>query len=243
MTMDGTEGSGARIVLSPDEGEMVLMGGLGVRFMIGGDQSGGGFALVEHPIATRVLAAPMHTHKHEDEYTYVLEGEIGVHQVGEGVRVATPATWSSSPGVSPTPSGTRETARRGRLRSFPPAGFEKYFAEISPLLPPNHQGPPDEQALGTVMARYGLEMDMGSIPLLVERHGLVAGEPPAYATRSRKPGRRRPACRGRWSARCRRGERARRRGYPPRCRRRTRRRRGASRERHRPGPARTRARR
>jgi hypothetical protein len=29
------------------------------------------------------------------------------------------------------------------------------------------------------MARYGLEMYMGSIPLLVERHGLVAGEPPA----------------------------------------------------------------
>ena len=89
MTMDGTEGSGARIVLSPDEGEMVLMGGLGVRFMIGGDQSGGGFALVEHPIAPRVLAAPMHTHEHEDEYTYVLEGEFGV-QVGEVVRVATP---------------------------------------------------------------------------------------------------------------------------------------------------------
>jgi hypothetical protein len=26
------------------------------------------------------------------------------------------------------------------------------------------------------MARYGLEMDMGSIPVLVERHGLVSGE-------------------------------------------------------------------
>ena len=34
--MDGAESSGTRIVLSPDEGEMVLMGGLGVRFMIGG---------------------------------------------------------------------------------------------------------------------------------------------------------------------------------------------------------------
>src|SRR5918997_70405 len=42
MTMGGTESSGARIVLSPDEGEMVVMGGLGVRFMIVGDQSGGG---------------------------------------------------------------------------------------------------------------------------------------------------------------------------------------------------------
>jgi hypothetical protein len=30
------------------------------------------------------------------------------------------------------------------------------------------------------MAKYRLDMDFGSIPMLVERHGLVAGdEPPA----------------------------------------------------------------
>jgi hypothetical protein len=28
------------------------------------------------------------------------------------------------------------------------------------------------------MAKYGLEMDMHSIPLLVERHGLVSAEAP-----------------------------------------------------------------
>jgi hypothetical protein len=28
------------------------------------------------------------------------------------------------------------------------------------------------------MARYGMEMDFGSIPMLVERHGLVTGEAP-----------------------------------------------------------------
>jgi hypothetical protein len=28
------------------------------------------------------------------------------------------------------------------------------------------------------MARYGMEMDFGSIPMLVERHGSVTGEPP-----------------------------------------------------------------
>ena len=54
-----------------------------------------------------------------------------------------------------------------------------YFAEISPQLPPNHTGPPDEEALGTIMAKYRLDMDMGSIPMLVERHGLVTDEPPA----------------------------------------------------------------
>ena len=68
---------------------MVWFGGLGVRFMIDGVQTGGSFALVEHPIGPRVLAAPMHTHRYEDEYTYVLEGEVGV-QIGDEVRIARP---------------------------------------------------------------------------------------------------------------------------------------------------------
>ena len=59
-----------------------------------------------------------------------------------------------------------------------PAGFERYFREIAPLLPPVHDGPLDAEALAAVMAKYGLEMDFGSIPVLVERHGLVTEEPP-----------------------------------------------------------------
>jgi hypothetical protein len=35
------------------------------------------------------------------------------------------------------------------------------------------------QALLAVQEKYGLEMDMASIPALTERHGLVTGEPPA----------------------------------------------------------------
>ena len=62
-----------RILLSPDEGERVSMGGLGVRFMVGSAQSRRTFALVEHPIGPRVLASPLHTHERADEYTYVLE--------------------------------------------------------------------------------------------------------------------------------------------------------------------------
>ena len=167
-----------RIVLSPDEGEKVEFGGLGVRFMIGGVESGGTFALVEHPIEPRALAAPMHTHRHEDEYTYVLEGEIGV-QVGDEVRVARPGDLVFKPrGVKHAFWNAGDKPARA-LEIISPAGFERYFAEIAPLLPPTHPGPPDEDALLPVMAKYGLEMDMSSIPVLVERHGLVSGEPPA----------------------------------------------------------------
>ena len=45
-------------VLTPQEGDRVEFGGLGVRFMTVGE----GFSLVEHPIASRTLAAPLHVH-------------------------------------------------------------------------------------------------------------------------------------------------------------------------------------
>ncbi|HZY65770.1 MAG TPA: cupin domain-containing protein, partial [Rubrobacteraceae bacterium] len=92
------------------------MGGLGVRFMIEGE-SGSNFALVEHPIEPHTLAAPIHTHLHEDEYTYVLEGEIGV-QVGDEVCAAQPGDLVLSLGAFLTPSGTRQTCRHERWRLF-----------------------------------------------------------------------------------------------------------------------------
>ena len=45
-------------------------------------------------------------------------------------------------------------------------------------------GPPDGKALLAVQEKYGVEMDMASIPTLVERHGLVTGEPPTPETAS-----------------------------------------------------------
>jgi quercetin dioxygenase-like cupin family protein len=172
-----TGAGSARIVLSPNEGERVQFGGLGVRFMIEGAQSGGTFALVEHPIEPRTLAAPMHTHRYEDEYTYVLEGEIGV-QIGEEVRIAQPGDLVFKPrGVPHAFWNAGDTPARA-LEIISPAGFERYFAELAPLFPPANQGPLDQEAIGAVREKYGLEMDMSSIPVLAESHGLLVDAPP-----------------------------------------------------------------
>src|SRR5215217_3545251 len=167
----------ARVVLSSDEGETVWLRKLGIRFMIGGEESGGNFALVEHPIGARALAAPMHTHEREDEYTYVLEGEVGV-QVGEEVLLARPGDLVFKPRGVPHAfwNPSEEPARA--LEIISPAGFERYFAELAPLFPPANKGLLDEAAVGAVREKYGLEMDMGSIPVLAERHGLAIDAPP-----------------------------------------------------------------
>jgi hypothetical protein len=49
---------------------------------------------------------------------------------------------------------------------------------LAPLFPPANQGPLDEEAVDAVREKYGLEMDMGSIPALAERHGLLLDAPP-----------------------------------------------------------------
>jgi quercetin dioxygenase-like cupin family protein len=159
-------------VIAPTEGRSVRFRGFGARYLIGGDQTDGRFALVEHPIAPRALAAPMHVHRHEDEYSFVLEGRVGV-RIGDEERLAGPGELVFKPRGIPHAFWNAGDEPALVLELISPAGFEEYFAEIAPLLPPNVEEPQQEELAG-VMARYGLEMDLDSVPELVERHGLRA---------------------------------------------------------------------
>src|SRR5207244_7367706 len=70
-------------IVGPRDGKLGQLGGIGVRFMVDATASGGGFALVEHPMEPRALAAPMHRHSREDEYSFILEGRVGADLGGE----------------------------------------------------------------------------------------------------------------------------------------------------------------
>jgi quercetin dioxygenase-like cupin family protein len=156
-------------VLGPNDGRYAQIGPMGVRFMVDPEQ-GGGFSMVEHPIAPRSLAAPMHTHTHEDEYSYVLEGRVGV-QVGDEVTVAGPGELVFKPrGVPHAFWNAGDTPAR-LLEIISPAPFSKFFEELEPLMDVP-EGDPDFEAIGALQARYGLTMDFESIETIVEREGL-----------------------------------------------------------------------
>src|SRR5664279_5344740 len=53
-----------------------LAPGVGVVFKIEGADTGGALSMVEHPFAVGAIVPP-HVHTLEDEYSIVLEGEIG----------------------------------------------------------------------------------------------------------------------------------------------------------------------
>ncbi len=162
-------------VLGPGDGTTGMLGSIGVRFMIDGDDSGGGFSLVEHPMPPRALAAPLHRHSREDEYSFVLDGRLGA-LLGDDVVYGDPGDLVFKPrGQWHTFWNAGDEPAR-ILEIISPAGFERYFAEVVKLL---EAGPPEPSALGDIAARYGLEVDRESIPRLTAEYGLHFGPPPA----------------------------------------------------------------
>jgi len=125
------------------------------------------FSLVEHPIAPRTLAAPAHVHENEDEYSYVLEGEVGF-EIGDEVFTAGPGQLVAKPRGIWHAFWNATDAPARLLEVISPGGFEGYFAELAPLLRPER----DFEGMARLQAKYGLEMDFSSIERLSREHGL-----------------------------------------------------------------------
>ena len=160
-----------RQLLGSDAGERVNLLALGVRFMIESETTGGAFSLVEHPLPPRALGAPLHTHRNEDEYSYVLEGRVGV-QLGEEVLEAGPGDLVFKPRGQQHAFWNAGDEPARLLEIISPAGFENYFRELAPLLAAPER---DEEAIGEVVRRYELDIDFSTIPVLAERHNLRLG--------------------------------------------------------------------
>src|SRR5665213_1041881 len=170
----GAMPTASRRVVGPTDGKAGFLGSIGVRFMLDGHTSDGGFALVEHPMSARALAAPLHRHTREDEYSYVLEGRMGA-LLGEDVLEAGPGDLVLKPrGEWHTFWNAGEGPCR-ILEMIAPAGFEGFFAELVEM---GGVAQADPDALGLLCGRYALEMDPSSVPGLVERFGVrFPGEP------------------------------------------------------------------
>ncbi len=148
----------------------LLQGPLGALCLASGTDTGGGASFVIHDLAPRALGSPVHTHTREDEWSYMLSGEIGV-QLGDETTTARPGDLLLKPRNVPHAfwNPTDEPARF--LEVITPGGFEDYFAALGELFATG--GPPDLGALAGVAQRFGLILDISSVPGLVQEHGLV----------------------------------------------------------------------
>ena len=155
-------------IIGPTDGESVTLQTIGVRFMIPGADTGDGFSLVEHPMPPHGLAAPLHRHNREDEYSFVLKGRMGallgddVVEAGPGDLVYKPrGQWHTFWNAGDEPASI--------LEIISPAGFEQFFAELAPLA---EGGAPDPEAMAELCGRYELDMQPESVPGLCSRFGL-----------------------------------------------------------------------
>jgi quercetin dioxygenase-like cupin family protein len=167
-------------VLRAGQGRTGLLGSMGVRFMIDSGDSGQTFSLVEHPIPARKLAAPLHRHSREDEYTFVLAGEIGV-LLGEEVVFGAPGDLIFKPRGQWHTFWNAGSEPARVLEVISPGGFERYFEQLSDLLAAEGS-PPDAVKVSAIADRFGLELDPGSIPRLTAEHGLSFGRDAAHAS-------------------------------------------------------------
>jgi mannose-6-phosphate isomerase-like protein (cupin superfamily) len=116
-------------IVGPTDGETVNLGAIGARFMIDTEEThNGGFSLVEHPMPPRALAAPLHRHSREDEYSYVIEGRMGALLGGEVVHAEVGDLVFKPRDQWHTFWNAGETTCR-ILEIISPAGFEHYFGD------------------------------------------------------------------------------------------------------------------
>jgi len=155
-------------IVGPTDGDSVTLQTIGVRFMIPGADSEGRLSLVEHPMPPRGLAAPLHRHNREDEYSFILEGRMGallgddVVEAGPGDLVYKPrGQWHTFWNAGDEPARI--------LEIISPAGFEQFFAELGPLAA---AGPLEPEVMGELCERYALEMQPESVTGLCRRFGL-----------------------------------------------------------------------
>src|SRR3954454_16978432 len=116
-------------VIGPGDGKSGFLGSIGVRFMIDGEEAGGDFSLVEHPLPPKALAAPLHKHNREDEYSFVIEGRMGA-LLGDDVLEAGPGDLVFKPRDEGHTFWNAGAEPCRILEIIQPAGFDRFFEEL-----------------------------------------------------------------------------------------------------------------
>jgi mannose-6-phosphate isomerase-like protein (cupin superfamily) len=144
--------------LAHDEGEAFWLLGMLQTVKMGRTDSGGRLGLLEIVVPPG-HGSPWHVHPEEDEWFYVLDGNITVY-VGDRRLDLTTGGFAFGPkGVPHTFMGAGPGPARA-LVGFAPMQFEGFLREVGQpaparVLPPPHDGPPPDIAKLAPIAKRG----------------------------------------------------------------------------------------
>jgi quercetin dioxygenase-like cupin family protein len=128
-----------------------------VTFLATGDDTGGQFSLIES-LARKGSEPPPHVHRDEDECFYIVAGQVSIQVDGQTFD-GRPGSWVVIPRGT-VHSFALESDEVTMLVLFTPAGFERFFQEMSEpatsvTTPPTPVSPLDIPRLLAVSAKYG----------------------------------------------------------------------------------------
>ncbi len=136
------------------------------RFLVDSKSWGGHLGVVEHLLAPHSIAAPMHRHSREDEFSFILEGRVWA-QFGDEEHVAEVGDLVFKPrGEWHTFwNASDEPARL--LELITPGGLEELFRTVDTA--------PDDVDLGPVAEPYGCDADLERTLPIIEKYRLTFG--------------------------------------------------------------------
>jgi len=132
--------------------EIIRVGQIEVRYLVEGSQNAG-LGVFEMKVGPDAKVPPAHSHSHNEECVYVLEGTLR-YRVGEEVRDLGPGDWMSTPRGAVHHFSNPGTKTARALVVLTPDIGAQFFREVAALV--SAGGPPDRTKQLEVMTRYGL---------------------------------------------------------------------------------------
>jgi quercetin dioxygenase-like cupin family protein len=140
-------------VVQPGQGDEGFLGTIGVVFKLDSADTGGDVSIVEHPFPVGSIV-PAHLHTREDEFSFVLEGEIGFCSEGKEAVLGAGGYITKPRGEVHTMWNAGKVPAR-MIEIISPGGFEGFFRELSALVASGELSP---EKLGGIADAYGLEL-------------------------------------------------------------------------------------
>ncbi len=134
-------------------GEPLRLLGETISIKVRGADTGGAFEIAEE-ITPPQGGPPLHLHKREDEWLYVLEGTFLFEMAGQQVKATAGASVFVPRGVPHTFQNVGEGPGR-LLGVIAPAGIEQFFRALAKTC---EHGVPSASELAPLFQQHGLEL-------------------------------------------------------------------------------------
>ena len=142
---------------------------LGLPALLTKKGTNGALTMLDVHLPTGTMLAPVHTHTHQDEASFVLEGEISFYLGGEVHRVG-PGGFQYKPKNIPHTIFNDSGGPVRFLEFCWPGGLDEYLEDMADLF--SHPGPPDFKKIAAIAKKHRIVQDFQSIVSFGEKYGV-----------------------------------------------------------------------